>query len=115
MKIKSILLLMASPVFSFAQQNIKLITLDPGHFHAALIQKSMYPQVDPTVHVYAEASRDLDLHMERIAGYNKRTADPTAWKQQVYTGKDFFQKMIDEKKEMLLCSPVTTDLKQITS
>ena len=98
MKIKSILLLMASPVFSFAQQNIKLITLDPGHFHAALIQKSMYPQVDPTVHVYAEASRDLDLHMERIAGYNKRTAEPTAWKQQVYTGKDFFQKMIDEKK-----------------
>ena len=98
MKIKSILLLMASPIFSFAQQNIKLITLDPGHFHAALIQKSMYPQVDPTVHVYAEASRDLDLHMERIAGYNKRTDEPTAWKQQVYTGKDFFQKMIDEKK-----------------
>ena len=98
MKIKSILLLMASPIFSFAQQNIKLITLDPGHFHAALIQKSMYPPVDPTVHVYAEASRDLDLHMERITGYNKRTAEPTAWKQQVYTGKDFFQKMIDEKK-----------------
>ncbi len=37
-----------------AQQSVKLITLDPGHFHAALVQKSMYPQVDPTVFVYAK-------------------------------------------------------------
>ena len=37
-----------------AQQNVKLITLDPGHFHAALVQKTMYPQVDPNVYVYAE-------------------------------------------------------------
>ena len=46
-------------IFSFfsikyvaSQQPVKLITLDPGHFHAALVQKSMYPQVDPTVYVY---------------------------------------------------------------
>jgi predicted dehydrogenase len=58
----------------------------------------MYPQVDPTVHVYAEEGRDLKLHMERIDGYNKRSSDPTAWKEQVYTGKDFFEKMIAEKK-----------------
>ena len=55
------LLLLASPLMMKAQ-NIKLITLDPGHFHAALIQKSMYPQVDPSVHVYAEDGRDLKLH-----------------------------------------------------
>jgi hypothetical protein len=24
----------------------RFITLDPGHFHAALVQKKMYPQVD---------------------------------------------------------------------
>jgi predicted dehydrogenase len=90
-------LLLAGPLMMKAQ-NIKLITLDPGHFHAALIQKSMYPQVDPTVHVYAEESRDLKLHLEKIDGYNKRTAEPTAWKENVYTGKDFFTKMIAEKK-----------------
>lgn len=81
-----------------AQEKIKLITLDPGHFHAALIQKSMYPQVDPTVHIYAEQGRDLKLHMDRIEGYNKRKDQPTAWNEVVYTGKDFFSKMIDEKK-----------------
>jgi predicted dehydrogenase len=90
-------LLLACPMMMKAQ-NIKLITLDPGHFHAALIQKSMYPQVDPSVHVYAEDSRDLKLHLERIDGYNKRAAEPTAWKENVYTGKDFFTKMIAEKK-----------------
>ena len=88
----------AIPLSLLAQKPVKLITLDPGHFHAALIQKSMYPQVDPTVHVYAEEGRDLKLHMERIDGYNKRSSDPTAWKEQVYTGKDFFEKMIAEKK-----------------
>jgi predicted dehydrogenase len=91
------ILLLACPLMMKAQ-NIKLITLDPGHFHAALIQKSMYPQVDPSVHVYAEDGRDLKLHLERIDGYNKRTAEPTAWKENVYTGKDFFAKMIAEKK-----------------
>jgi len=81
-----------------AQEKIKILTLDPGHFHAALIQKSMYPQVDNTVHVYAEDGRDLKLHLERIEGYNKRKDEPTAWKENVYTGKDFFAKMIAEKK-----------------
>lgn len=92
-------LLLACPLMMKAQ-NIKLITLDPGHFHAALIQKSMYPQVDPAVHVYAEDGRDLKLHLERIDGYNKRTAEPTSWRENIYTGKDFFAKMIAEKKEM---------------
>ncbi len=91
------LLLLACPLMMKAQ-NIKLITLDPGHFHAALIQKSMYPQVDPTVHVYAEGNRDLELHLERIDGYNKRKAEPTAWKEEIYIGKDFFAKMIAQKK-----------------
>src|SRR5580765_1834147 len=34
---------------------IHLLTLDPGHFHAGLVQKLMYPQVSPEVHVYAPA------------------------------------------------------------
>lgn len=83
---------------SKSQEKIKLITLDPGHFHAALIQKSMYPQVDPTVHVYAEAGNDLKWHLERIEGYNKRAETPCNWNEKVYTGKDFFSKMIAEKQ-----------------
>ena len=32
---------------------VRLMTLDPGHFHAALVQKEMYPGVATVVHVYA--------------------------------------------------------------
>ncbi|MES1220523.1 MAG: oxidoreductase, partial [Bacteroidota bacterium] len=56
---------------------VQLITLDPGHFHAALVQKTMYEDVDSTVHVYAPAGNDLQLHLDRINGYNTRTENPT--------------------------------------
>src|SRR5688572_23768593 len=78
--------------------NVRLITLDPGHFHAALVQKSMYPNVDSNVFVYAPAGPDLQLHLDRINGYNSRAENPTNWKEQLYTGTDFFEKMLQEKK-----------------
>ncbi len=79
-------------------RSVQLITLDPGHFHAALVQKAMYDDVDPVVHVYAPAGNDLQLHLNRINSYNTRIEDPTHWKEEVYTGTDFFEKMIKEKK-----------------
>jgi len=77
---------------------VQLVTLDPGHFHAALVQKTMYKDVDSVVHVYAPASNDLQLHLGRVNGYNNRKDDPTTWKEDVYSGNDYFEKMIAEKK-----------------
>lgn len=77
---------------------VQLVTLDPGHFHAALVQKSMYPDVDSTVYVYAPEGNDLQYHLDRINGYNSRTENPTHWNEKIYGGKDFFEKMIAEKK-----------------
>src|SRR5262245_29516957 len=65
---------------------VKLVTLDPGHFHAALVQKSMYEGVDSVVHVYAPAGTDLQLHLNRINDYNHRAENPTHWKEEVYAG-----------------------------
>ena len=45
--------------FTGAPGEVKLVTLDPGHFHAALVQKTMYDQVSPTVHVYAPEGPDV--------------------------------------------------------
>ncbi len=79
-------------------QHVSLMTLDPGHFHAALVQKFMYPQVDPVVHVYAPAGDDLQQHLKRIEGFNTRTTPPaTHWIEAVYTGPDFAEKMFAEK------------------
>lgn len=76
---------------------IRLITLDPGHFHAALVQKTMYEGVDSVVHVYAPDGPDLQLHLDKIQGYNTRPENPTHWKEEVYKGADFFDKVIAEK------------------
>ncbi len=76
---------------------IRLITLDPGHFHAALVQKSMYADIDSTVHIYAPESPDLDLHMAKIDQYNSREENPTSWNSEIYEGDDFLEKMLEEK------------------
>lgn len=90
-----------SPVAAQAPP-VKLVTLDPGHFHAALVQAADYPQVDPTVHVYAPAGPDLDQHIKRIDGYNSRPEKPTHWVEQVHTGADYLERMIQEKKGNLV-------------
>ncbi|MCI0512113.1 oxidoreductase [candidate division KSB1 bacterium] len=72
---------------------VRLITLDPGHFHAALVQKNMYPQVHPQVQVFAPAGPDLDGHLQRISNFNTRPENPTHWELQVYRGSDFLEKL----------------------
>ena len=76
---------------------IRLITLDPGHFHAALVQKSGYPDIDTVVHVYAPGGQELAAHLSLIEKYNTRTDNPTKWKEQVYEGADFLQRMFRER------------------
>jgi predicted dehydrogenase len=83
--------------FTGAAGEVKLITLDPGHFHAALVQKTMYKQIDPEVAVYAPEGQDVADHLAKIQAYNTRQQDPTSWKEKVYTGPDFFEKMLAEK------------------
>lgn len=74
-----------------------IMSLDPGHFHAGLIHKSMYPDVDSTVYVFAPEGEELKEYMARIAAYNNREESPTAWNLQVITGDDYLQKMIGTK------------------
>ncbi len=81
-----------------ARKPVQIITLDPGHFHAALVQKSMYGRVDSTIHVYAPEGSDVQDHLKRIEGFNARSENPTRWSQQVYTGPDYLDKMIEQKQ-----------------
>ena len=80
-----------------AMSDVRVMTLDPGHFHAALIQKEMYPGVAPRVDVYAPLGADLLEHLKRVAAFNARAERPTAWQQEVHTGPDFFERMLRER------------------
>jgi predicted dehydrogenase len=88
--------------FTGAKGEVKLMTIDPGHFHAALVQKMMYNQVSPLVQIYAPEGSDVSDHLNRIKGFNSREENPTTWKTKVYTGDDFLQKMIEEKAGNLM-------------
>lgn len=74
-----------------------LIIVDPGHFHAALIQKNMYPQVSPRVSVYAPLSSDLLDYLNRISLFNSRKENPTAWELDIHTGAGFFEQMLRDR------------------
>jgi predicted dehydrogenase len=76
--------------------DIRFITLDPGHFHAALVQKEMYPGVARKVHVYAPVGSDLVDHLARVAGFNRRPDGPTAWELEVHASPDFLERMLRE-------------------
>jgi len=77
--------------------DIRFMTLDPGHFHAALVQKEMYDSVAPRVHVYAPLGPDLLGHLARISGFNHRAERPTAWELDVHTGPDALTRMLKER------------------
>jgi len=97
----------------FAQKTklYTIATLDPGHFHAALVQKTMYPNVSTEVYVYAKPSADLDMHLKRITDYNNRKENPTNWKEVLYTGDDFFKKLIADKKANVVMLSGNNELK----
>jgi predicted dehydrogenase len=57
----------------------------------------MYPGVAPRVDVYAPLGWDLFEHLKRVASFNNRSEKPTAWKLEVHTGPDFFERMLRER------------------
>lgn len=78
-------------------EKITLMVLDPAHFHASLVQKTMYPGIDSNVYVYSPGGFGLDDYLGRITDYNTRADDPTRWNLHIYRGDDFLEKMLAEK------------------
>src|SRR5690606_38650484 len=76
---------------------LTLMTLDPGHFHASLIQKSMLPGIDSVCYVYAPKSLGVSAHNALLNEYNIREENPTGWKVESYIDSDFLEKMLEEK------------------
>jgi len=79
-------------------EDIKLITLDPGHFHAALFQREMLPGVSPEVSVYAPLGPDLAAHVQRVAQFNLRPENPTHWQLEIHTDPDPLARMLAERR-----------------
>lgn len=82
-------LLLASMGCAMAQ--VKFVEVDPGHFHAALVLKEMYPEVSPQVTVYAPLGPELVDYLNRVSLFK------LDWRLDIHTGPDFFERMLRER------------------
>lgn len=80
-----------------AYKKVKLMVLDPGHFHAALVQKTMYPQVDSTIYLYAPEGPEVQDFLSKIESYNTQEEAPTQWRIEKNFTDDYLNKMIADK------------------
>lgn len=76
---------------------MKLIVAEPGHFHAALLQKEMYPGLDRRVSVYAQVGLDAIEYVNRVAGFNARAANPTDWDLDVHFSENPMEELVRDR------------------
>ena len=72
----------------------RLINFDPSHFHAALLQKEMYPELHPRAVVYAPLGTELLDYLHRISLFNSRADNPTSWELDVHCAPDPLEEML---------------------
>jgi predicted dehydrogenase len=84
--------------FSGKDGEVKIIQIEPIHSHAGIAQNEQMSQIDSNIYVYAPERSELDPYFLQINSYNTRKVHPTRWNEVVYTGKDFLDKMVHEKK-----------------
>ena len=77
-----------------ASSEVRLVILNPGHFHAALVQKKMLEGVSPQVHVYAPEGPELRDYLNRIEAFNSRKTDPREWETIVHASPDFLNALL---------------------
>ena len=77
---------------------MSFVTIDPGHFHAALVQKRAYPEVSSDVKVFAPDGAELDAHLKLVDSFNARAERPTAWKEDVFRGTDYLAQFVAAAK-----------------
>ncbi|MCK9508473.1 MAG: hypothetical protein M0Q54_08545 [Pigmentiphaga sp.] len=83
--------------FSGQDGEMRLIVIDPGHFHASLLQRSDIRQVNDTIRVYAPAGEELNQYITAVKSFNSRADNPTSWELVVYEGTDYLRKAMDER------------------
>jgi predicted dehydrogenase len=73
------------------------MVVEPGHFHATLLQKEMYVDLSPRVAVYARLGPDLLDYLNRISLFNTRSDKPTRWELDIHTSSDPMRAMLEQK------------------
>lgn len=78
-------------------KTIRLLTLAPGHFHAALVQKRPLHGVHSRAYVYGPLDADTVSHVARITSFNCRRDGPTAWDIDLRAGANYLERFAREQ------------------
>lgn len=86
---------MVEKINDIDEDKVSFMTLDPGHFHAALVHKAMYADVvDSTIHIYAPEGPEVKDFLNKIKAYNSREEHPTSWNINTHFGNDYLEQML---------------------
>ena len=80
-----------------AESDLRLITVDPAHFHAAQLHMKPIAGFARDAWVYAPMGKDLAGHLNFIANLKARSSQPDYWRYHVYSGEDFFERMLKDR------------------
>ena len=91
MKFRIITLFAALMLLSCSQpkDELSMIVVAPGHFHASLLQKNALEGVSNVVKVYAQSGSELEAYKSTVESFNNREENPTSWVLDIYEGEDF--------------------------
>ena len=76
---------------------ILLVVVDPGHFHASLVQREMYPGISPQVAVYGPLGPELLDYLNRVSAFNNRKDNPTHWELNIHTTDSAMERVVRDK------------------
>ncbi len=80
-----------------ADRDLRLITVDPAHFHAAQLHTAPMAGFSRDAWVYAPVGKDLSAHLNFIGNLKVRSPQPDHWRYHIYSGDDFFERMLKER------------------
>jgi predicted dehydrogenase len=80
-----------------ADRELRLVTLDPAHFHAAQLHAAPMAGFSRDAWVYAPVGKDLIGHLNFIAGLKARSPAPDHWRYHIYSGDNFLERMLKDR------------------
>jgi predicted dehydrogenase len=80
-----------------ADPDLRLVVVDPVHFHAAQLHTKPMQGFARDAWVYAPVGRELAGYFNFIGNLKARSPQPDHWRFHIYSGDDFFDRMLQER------------------
>ena len=69
--------------------DLRLVTVDPAHFHASQLHSGPLPGFSRDAYVYAPIGSDIAGYWLSVAGWTAQSIQPDFWRFHSYTGSDY--------------------------